>query len=100
MRQRGQRFEMMPKARSLLKAHRGRGLIARPREFTKQRSATPAQKTHRAPDPLSVDVAIDTHIARRGAVTHLPVDARRNLLARRELAAAGAQPEDSRQRAN
>src|ERR1700730_7928143 len=89
---------MMPKARSLLKAHRGRGLIARPREFTENRPAPPAQKTCRPPDPLRIAVCVDTHVARRGAVTHLPIDARRNFLARRELAAACAQPEDSRQR--
>src|SRR5260221_3028144 len=95
--QRGQRFEMMPEARRFLKAHRGCGLIARPREFTKDRTAAPAQKTNGATNALRVAVGIDAHVARRSAVAHLPIDARRKFLVRSELAAAGAQPEDPRQ---
>src|SRR5208282_5233078 len=100
MRQRGQRLEMVAKARRLLKAHRGRGLIARPGQLTQQRAAAPAEKTNRASNPLRVPFSVDTQVARRGAVPHLPVYARRKLLARLELPAAGAKAEDSRQRAN
>src|SRR5258708_37139820 len=100
MRQRGQRFEMTPKPPGLLKAHRRRGLIPRPRQVTENRTAAPAEKSNRATNPLCIAVAVDTHVAWRGAVAHLPVDAWRDFLARRELAAAGAQPEDSRQRPN
>src|SRR5277367_4666044 len=91
---------MAAEARRFFKAHRGRRLVARPGQFAQQRSAASAQKTHRAPHPLGVTVAVDTQIARRRAVPHLPVDARGEILARRELAATGAQAENSRKRAN
>ena len=90
----------MPKPRRLLKAHRGRRLVARPRQFAEQRTAPPAQKPDRAPNPLRVPLLVDADVARRRTMPHLAVDAWRKILARRELAAASPQPEDSRQRAD
>src|SRR5882757_3254548 len=100
MRQRRQRLQVAAKTTRLLKAHRSGGLIACPRQFAEQRPTTPAQKTYRATHSFAVSVDVDTHVARRGAATHLAIDARREILVRIQLAGARAQSEDSRERTN
>src|SRR5882757_10448072 len=97
MRQRRQRLQVAAKTTRLLKAHRSGSLIASPRQFAEQRTATPAQKTNRATHSLAVSVDVDTHVARRSAATHPAVDTRREILVRRKFARACAQPENSRE---
>src|SRR6202166_4677737 len=69
MRQRRQRLQVAAKAARLLEAHRGGGLIARPRQFAKQWTTAPAQKTHCATDALAGPVNVDTDVAWRTAAT-------------------------------
>src|SRR5882757_6154987 len=78
--------------------HRGCRLFTRTRQLAHQMTAAAAQKCDRPPDPHVVSILINRQIARRSAVSHLSVNARREILVRGELAAASSQSKQSRER--